>query len=121
MSQITDGSSQTLMVGERPPSAHLDSGWWYASHWSAYAHDFILPVEMLMESNECVPWQHGRFVFGPGRVDNQCDMYHFWSLHGGGANFAFADGSVRFINYSAAPLMPALASRDGGEAMSLPD
>jgi hypothetical protein len=29
--------------------------------------------------------------------------------------WAFADGSVRFVRYTAAPLMPALASRNGGE------
>src|SRR5262249_24898208 len=27
---ITDGSSNTLMIGERPPSADLFSGWWFA-------------------------------------------------------------------------------------------
>lgn len=48
-------------------------------------------------------------------------MFHFWSLHSGGANFAFADGSVRFLRYSAEPIMPALATRAGGEAVSLPE
>jgi prepilin-type processing-associated H-X9-DG protein len=60
------------------------------------------------------------FEHGPGQITNQCDMFHFWSLHTGGANFAFADGSVRFLTYSAAPLMPALASRAGGEAVEAP-
>ena len=49
-----------------------------------------------------------------------CDMFHFWSLHTGGAHFLFADGSVHFLNYGAAPLLPALASRAGGEAVALP-
>lgn len=53
--------------------------------------------------------------FGPGRTDNPCDRWHFWSLHPGGANFAFADGSVRFMPYGAKAIMPALATRDGGE------
>jgi prepilin-type processing-associated H-X9-DG protein len=47
-------------------------------------------------------------------------VFHFWSLHIGGANFVFADGSVHFLPYSAAPILPALASRDGGEVVSLP-
>jgi prepilin-type processing-associated H-X9-DG protein len=55
-----------------------------------------------------------------GEITNQCDMFHFWSLHNGGANFAFADGSVLFLSYSAAPLMTALASRAGGEAVEVP-
>ncbi len=37
------------------------------------------------------------------------------------ANFLFADGSVRFLSYSANPIMPALASRAGGEAVAVPD
>ena len=44
---------------------------------------------------------------------------HFWSPHGGGANFAFADGSVRFLAYSADAILPALATRNGGEVVSV--
>jgi prepilin-type processing-associated H-X9-DG protein len=47
-------------------------------------------------------------------------MFHFWSLHAGGAHFLFADGSVRFLSYSAAPILPALASRAGGETVEIP-
>ena len=47
-------------------------------------------------------------------------MFHFWSLHTGGANFLLADASVQFLTYSAAPLLPALASRAGGEDVELP-
>jgi prepilin-type processing-associated H-X9-DG protein len=48
-------------------------------------------------------------------------MFHFWSPHAGGANFLWADGSVRFLRYDAKPLMPALATRNGGEVVDLPD
>ena len=48
-------------------------------------------------------------------------MFHFWSLHPGGANFAFADGSVRFLSYSADSVMPALSTRAGGETVVVPD
>ena len=48
-------------------------------------------------------------------------MNHFWSVHPGGAHFAFADGSVRFLKYSADPILPALATRAGGESVAVPD
>lgn len=122
IAEITDGTSQTVMVGERPPSTRLDSGWWYTSHWSTYSHDFVLPVVMLMEyPGECAPSPPSMtFVFGPGRIDNECDKYHFWSLHPGGANFVFCDGSVRFLPYSVRSILPALATRAGGEVVELP-
>lgn len=59
--------------------------------------------------------------FGPGRLTNPCDRLHYWSLHTSGANFAFADGSVHFLRYSARDILPALATRSGGEVVSLPD
>ena len=33
----------------------------------------------------------------------------------------FADGSARFFHYSAAPLMPALATRSGNEIVNFPN
>jgi prepilin-type processing-associated H-X9-DG protein/prepilin-type N-terminal cleavage/methylation domain-containing protein len=129
IAEITDGTSQTVMVGERPPSARLDFGWWYAPHFegwgqpaSASFRDFVLTVEEPVGyPDECVPSPPAMtFVFGPGRIDNECDKYHFWSLHPGGANFVFCDGSVRFLPYSARSILPALATRAGGEVVDLP-
>ena len=56
----------------------------------------------------------------PGKISENCDMAHFWSLHSGGANFANADGSVRFLSYSVDPtVMKALGTRAGGEVFTL--
>jgi prepilin-type processing-associated H-X9-DG protein len=46
--------------------------------------------------------------------------WHFWSLHHGGSNFLMADGSVHFIGYGAAGVLPALSTYQGGEVASLP-
>ncbi len=123
LADITDGTSRTLLCGERPASADLQYGWWYAGAGQGFtgSADTVLGVE---EQNvlpySLAPCFSGVYKFAPGDITNQCDMFHFWSLHNGGANFAFADGSVRFLSYSAAPLMPALASRAGGEAVEVP-
>ncbi len=63
----------------------------------------------------------GPYAFGAGSFSNQCDAFHFWSPHyGAGGYFVMADGSVHFITYSAAKIMPALATRSGGEAATVP-
>ena len=62
----------------------------------------------------------GPYHFQPGRIDNQCDAFHFWSFHPGGGHFLFADCSVHFIKYEAHGVLPALATRAGREPASLP-
>jgi prepilin-type N-terminal cleavage/methylation domain-containing protein/prepilin-type processing-associated H-X9-DG protein len=121
---IIDGTSNTLMVGERPPSADQVFGWWYAGvgQQKDGSADSVLGVNELNTSvltqGSC---PSGPYEFGPGNVDNQCDMFHYWSLHRGGANFLFVDGSVHFISYDAAQIMPALSTRAGHETVTIPD
>lgn len=124
---VADGLSNTLVVGERPPSADLRLGWWYAG-WgqpdNGFAHDAFLGVTDIN-----VPWDtspedncpRGPYRFGPGRFSDQCDTFHFWSPHPGGAHFTLADGSVRFLSYSSAPVLPALSTRAGGEGVPVID
>jgi prepilin-type N-terminal cleavage/methylation domain-containing protein/prepilin-type processing-associated H-X9-DG protein len=118
---ITDGLSNTLLCGERPGSPDNQFGWWYAGAGQRFTGscDMILGVEELnkqvITAGSCPP---GRYGFAPGSINNPCDMFHFWSQHaGGGGQFAFCDGSARFLSYGAAPIMPALASRAGGETV----
>lgn len=124
LADVTDGTSNTLLLGERPPSADFQFGWWYAGAGQQLtgSADLVLGVrepnlQPIASGSDCGP---GRYPFGPARgFDDQCGMFHFWSPHAGGANFALADGSVRFLTYSADPLTPALASRAGGETVAL--
>jgi prepilin-type N-terminal cleavage/methylation domain-containing protein/prepilin-type processing-associated H-X9-DG protein len=121
---ITDGLSNTLLAGERPASTDFQYGWWYAGIGQRFtgSADMILGVQEVnllpVKPGTCGP---GAYQYGPGQISNQCDMFHFWSLHPGGANFLFVDGSIHFLPYSVRPIMPALASRAGGEAISLLD
>ncbi|MSR32485.1 MAG: DUF1559 domain-containing protein [Gemmataceae bacterium] len=57
----------------------------------------------------------GPYHFSPGNLENYCDIFHYWSLHSGGANFLMVDGSVRFISYNGTALISTLATRAGGE------
>jgi prepilin-type processing-associated H-X9-DG protein len=117
---ITDGLSNTLMVGERPPSANFILGWWYAGHGQAKdgSAEMLLGVRERNYGPGGPRCRLGPYHFKPGRDLNQCDTFHFWSHHPGGAHFLLADGSVSFFRYSADPILPALATRSGGEAAS---
>jgi prepilin-type processing-associated H-X9-DG protein len=119
---VHDGLSNTLLVGERPPSANGVLGWWYAGEGQAQdgSGDMVLGTREMNASVYGPGCPAGPYDFGPGSPGRQCDAFHFWSFHPGGANFAFADGSVRFLSYSANSVMPALATRAGGEVVDIP-
>jgi len=123
LTDITDGTSNTLLVGERPPSRDNQLGWWYAGIGQSY--DGSAAATLSVRERAVSIWGLGcgdePYHFTPGRLDNQCDAFHFWSLHAGGANFLFGDGSVRFLAYSADSVLPALATRAGGEVATIPD
>jgi prepilin-type processing-associated H-X9-DG protein len=123
---IPDGSSNTLLVGERPPSPELIYGWWYAGDGieGNGVFDVVLGTREINPTQPHPQYVHcgrGPFPFRPGRIDDFCSIFQFWSLHPGGANFLFGDGSVRFIHYNADSIMPALATRAGGETIVLPE
>jgi prepilin-type processing-associated H-X9-DG protein len=121
LADVLDGSSQTIAAGERPPSADFWYGWWYAGH----GQDTTGSADMVLGVRErravfirgC---PRGPYSFQPGRVSSPCDQFHFWSLHYGGGNFLFTDGSVRFLSYAADSVLPALSTRAGGEVVELP-
>ena len=120
---VYDGTSNTLMIGERPPSFNLIYGWWYAGA----GQDGRGSLDSVLAAREknlsfYPSYQScgaGPFPMKAHRVDDPCGAFHYWSLHGAGTHFAFCDGSVRFAGYSLDAVLPELATRNGGEAVAI--
>jgi hypothetical protein len=123
LSEITDGLSNTLLCGERPPSPDANFGWWYtgAGQDGSGNADMILGMSEQVANNHFNRIKHqyrcgsGPHNFQNGSLLNDCDVLHFWSLHDGGAGFALADGSVHFFSYQSGHVLKAMATRNGGE------
>lgn len=114
---ITDGLSQTIVVGER--SHRLGEATWTGSVTGALlAGDPSDGVGQLVpEHGSGMVLGHAGERHGPG--DPRSDANQFYSRHsGGGVQFLFADGHVSFLSstfdYTA---YLALATRAGGETV----
>ena len=115
---ITDGTSNTLMVGERPPSADLQYGWWFAgAGWDGSGEGDVVLGARSVQYAGSLGCPASKVGLQPGNINEPCDQVHFWSQHTGGSNFLMGDGSVHFTNYSANSVLPQLCSRNGGEVV----
>ncbi len=134
LADLTDGSSQTIVVGERA-WANVNGAWpGVVTNGTTRRGPMnrcpttgapFYPGATLVEA-------HGHLLNTDTDEDGGLD--DFSSLHPGGANFAFGDGSVRFLKtvlrdsgktsgggtlYSSASLvLQALSTRNGGEVLS---
>jgi prepilin-type N-terminal cleavage/methylation domain-containing protein/prepilin-type processing-associated H-X9-DG protein len=128
ITSITDGTSNTLMVGERPSYPDLAAlgspGGWQCGAWVYSEVDSALGVPNTKlwcgsqdpEGRAC---PGGNQWFQPGSDKNGCDGHHFWSKHPGGGNWAFCDASVRFLSYNiGTAVQAALATKAGGEPVT---
>jgi prepilin-type N-terminal cleavage/methylation domain-containing protein/prepilin-type processing-associated H-X9-DG protein len=122
ITDITDGTSNTAMVGERPPSQDLYYGWWFAGagYDGSGDGDVVLgatPYRYASSLGCSANYAHYQPPHTPIFAD-PCDQVHFWSPHTGGSNFLFGDGSVHFLPYSVSDsLMIPLSTRNGGEVL----
>ncbi len=124
MNAITDGTSNTIVFGERPPLPDLNWGWAHGKPdldnliWARY----VVPPDSttnLGASDSVGPCPFPMYFQAPANPPRYCDGYHMWSYHTGGGNFALADGSVRFFQYSAGTtVIVPMSTRAMGEVIT---
>lgn len=121
MSMVTDGLSNTLLIGERPPSSDGQKGWWDSR---CCIEDNISAARgdrKIYSSGK-----HGKCpdpaIYSQRKVDDRCSFNALFSCHTAGGNFCLGDGSVRMMSYrggnapaGATTLLEALSSRSNGE------
>jgi len=109
---VTDGTSNTIIVGEVLPYQTADSNFW-----SFNGCTLGMTVPINWKTTTPTPgapfgtsdWT-SRFSYASKGIKSE---------HPGGANVLFADGSVHFLKNSIAmPSLAALGSRNGGEVLS---
>jgi prepilin-type N-terminal cleavage/methylation domain-containing protein len=96
VTDIIDGTSNTIMVAERPPTSDLYWGWWdYPS-----CCDALTPARRTSSfwGGGCAaPWpNYGAFTV----PYNDCSFDSPWSNHPSGALMLRADGSVSMLAYA---------------------
>src|SRR5262249_37695631 len=131
MAGITHGASKTVIIGEKTPPRDKSEGTW-GGYWTETGMGgagtdvwatqtgsiWIGGADGMIGSGAGGPPCPMPSYFGPGKPNDFCSYNHLWSNHTGGANFAFGDGSVRFISYSTNyQIILNLATRNGGEVI----
>ena len=96
---IRDGTSNTLMVGERCAVPGESNSWGWAEAW--YSGNSVIRCTAPLQG---------------GINSNLLCAYCFRSMHEGGAFFCFADGTVKFLSENIdATVYDALGTRAGNE------
>jgi prepilin-type processing-associated H-X9-DG protein len=90
LANIIDGTSNTMMIGEDVGALNIHNAW-------AYANGAVGTCAIPLNIGSAPLTAPAGVNATPGQWPN---VYSFRSLHSGGANFALADGSVKFVRSS---------------------
>lgn len=125
-SNVTDGLSNTLLVGER--NDRVADATWVGTPWIGmfFCTKEGWPVKSCASTMYLCIGRTGAISAATTQATGinapNADADRFGSQHPGGANFLRCDGSVRFVRDAIAPnLLIALGSRSGGEIVDLSD
>jgi prepilin-type N-terminal cleavage/methylation domain-containing protein len=101
LNMVSDGSSNTMAVGEQIRAV---------TNWNAWVHANASIGSTAIPLN---------YTLRPPNLGNWNRQYTFRSLLAGGGNFTFAEGSVKFIKNSISfAIYQGLSTRDKGEIIS---
>jgi prepilin-type processing-associated H-X9-DG protein len=116
LTTITDGTSNTLMVGEYQTRTHTSRRTFWAYAYTSYNESCVT----FAQSRTLLP-DYDLCGKTPPGGSNQCKRA-WGSFHTGIINFAFCDGSVHAIstNVDMNFVLPSLATISGGEVVTLP-